>query len=71
MNAGYARVSRNDQRLERLTAGRVALGAAMAVLPGVGLLSLVWLYALAVGVALIVLALKVRGLRKGEDCRES
>ena len=37
----------------------VALGAAMAVLPGVGLLSLVWLlglYALAVGVALIVLA---------------
>ena len=46
----------------------VALGAAMAVLPGVGLLSLVWLvglYALAVGVALIVLALRVRGLRKG------
>jgi uncharacterized membrane protein HdeD (DUF308 family) len=42
----------------------VALGAAMAVLPGVGLLSLVWLvglYALAVGVALIVLALRVRG----------
>ena len=43
----------------------VAPGEAMAVLPGVGLLSLVWLYALAVGVALIVLALKVRGLRKG------
>jgi hypothetical protein len=43
----------------------VALGAAMAVLPGVGLLSLVWLYALAVGVALIVLALRLRGLRKG------
>jgi len=46
----------------------VALGAAMAVLPGVGLLSLVWLvglYALAVGVALIVLALRVRGLRRG------
>ena len=46
----------------------VALGTAMAVLPGVGLLSLVWLvglYALAVGVALIVLALRVRGLRKG------
>ena len=45
----------------------VALGAAMAVLPGVGLLSLVWLvglYALAVGVALIVLALRVRGLRR-------
>ena len=42
----------------------VALGAAMAVLPGVRLLSLVWLvglYALAVGVALIVLALRVRG----------
>jgi len=43
----------------------VALGTAMAVLPGVGLLSLVWLvglYALAVGVALIVLALRLRGL---------
>jgi uncharacterized membrane protein HdeD (DUF308 family) len=43
----------------------VALGA---VLPGVGLLSLIWLvglYALAVGVALIVLALRVRGLRRG------
>jgi uncharacterized membrane protein HdeD (DUF308 family) len=46
----------------------VALGAAMAVLPGVGLVSLVWLvglYALAVGVALIVLVLRVRGLRRG------
>jgi uncharacterized membrane protein HdeD (DUF308 family) len=46
----------------------VALGAAMAVLPGVGLLSLAWLvglYALAVGVALIVLALRLRGLRRG------
>ena len=46
----------------------VALGTAMAVLPGVGLLSLVWLvglYALAVGVALIVLALRLRGLRRG------
>jgi len=45
----------------------VALGAGVAVLPGVGLLSLVWLvglYALAVGVALIVLALRVRGLRR-------
>jgi hypothetical protein len=42
----------------------VALGAAMAVLPDVGLLSLVWLYALAVGVALIVLALRLRGLRR-------
>jgi uncharacterized membrane protein HdeD (DUF308 family) len=46
----------------------VTLGAAMAVLPGVGLLSLVWLvglYALAVGVALIVLVLRLRGLRRG------
>jgi hypothetical protein len=43
----------------------VALGAAMAVLPHVGLLSLVGLYALAVGVALIVLALRLRGLRRG------
>jgi uncharacterized membrane protein HdeD (DUF308 family) len=44
----------------------VALRA--AVLPGVGLLWLVWflgLYALAVGVALIVLALRLRRLRKG------
>ena len=42
----------------------VVLGVAMAVLPGVGVLSLIWLvglYALAVGVALIVLALRVRG----------
>ena len=36
----------------------VALGTAMAVLPG-------GLYALAVGVALIVLALRLRGLRRG------
>jgi hypothetical protein len=43
----------------------VALGAAMAVLPGVGLVWLVGLYALAVGVALIVLALRLRGLRRG------
>jgi uncharacterized membrane protein HdeD (DUF308 family) len=46
----------------------VALGAAMALLPGVWLLSLVGLvglYALAVGVALIVLALRLRGLRRG------
>jgi hypothetical protein len=34
----------------------------MAVLPAVGLLSL---YALAVGVALIVLALRLQGLRRG------
>jgi uncharacterized membrane protein HdeD (DUF308 family) len=46
----------------------VPLGMALAVLPGLGLLSLVWLvglYALAVGVALIVLALRLRGLRRG------
>jgi hypothetical protein len=43
----------------------VTLGAAMAVLPGVGLLSLVWLVRLyAVGVAPIVLALRLRGLRR-------
>jgi uncharacterized membrane protein HdeD (DUF308 family) len=50
----------------------VALEVAMAVLPGVGLLSLVWLvglYALAVGVALIVLALRLRGQRRREDRR--
>jgi hypothetical protein len=44
----------------------VALG--MALLTGVGLLSPVWLvglYALAVGVALIVIALRVRRLRRG------
>jgi uncharacterized membrane protein HdeD (DUF308 family) len=38
----------------------------------VGLLSLVWLvglYALAVGVALIVLALRLRGQRRREDRR--
>ncbi len=50
----------------------VALGVAMVVPPGVGLLSLVWLvglYALAVGVALIVLALRVRGLQGRENRR--
>ena len=44
----------------------------MAVLPGVGLLSLVWLvglYALTVGVALIVLALRLREQRRREDRR--
>jgi hypothetical protein len=43
----------------------VVLGAAMAVLPGVGSLSLVWLvglYAPEVAVVLIVLALRLRGL---------
>ena len=50
----------------------VALEAAMAVLPGVELLSLVWLVglcALAVGVALIVLALRVRGPQGGLNPR--
>jgi uncharacterized membrane protein HdeD (DUF308 family) len=44
----------------------VALGVAMAFLPGVGLLSLIWLvglYALFIGVALIMLAFRVRGMR--------
>ena len=42
----------------------VILGVTMALLPGVGLLSLVWLvgvYALAAGAALIALAFRVRG----------
>jgi uncharacterized membrane protein HdeD (DUF308 family) len=47
----------------------VIFGMILAVLPGVGLLSLVWLYALAVGVALIVLALRVRRLQSREGCR--
>jgi uncharacterized membrane protein HdeD (DUF308 family) len=50
----------------------VIFGIILAVLPGVGLLSLVWLvglYALAIGVALIVLALRVRGLRRREGRR--
>jgi uncharacterized membrane protein HdeD (DUF308 family) len=45
----------------------VALGVAMAVLPGVGVVSIIWLvglYALAVGVALIVLAFRVRDTRR-------
>jgi uncharacterized membrane protein HdeD (DUF308 family) len=45
----------------------VVLGVAMAVLPGVGVLSLIWLvglYALAVGVAMIVLAFRVRDARR-------
>jgi uncharacterized membrane protein HdeD (DUF308 family) len=48
----------------------VIFGIILAVLPGVGLLSLIWLvglYALAVGVALIALALKVRGLGRREN----
>jgi hypothetical protein len=60
-------VSRKNQSSERRTVGRESgcrPRAAIVVLPGVGLLSLLWLfglYALAVGVALIVLALRVRG----------
>lgn len=49
----------------------VILGVAMALLPGVGLLSLVWLvglYALAAGAALIALALRLRGAgRRGRS----
>ena len=50
----------------------IVLGAAMAVLPGVGLPALIWLvglYALAAGVALIVLALRVRGRRQATGSR--
>jgi len=50
----------------------VIFGTILAVLPGVGLLSLVWLvglYALVVGVALIVLALRVRRLQGRENRR--
>jgi uncharacterized membrane protein HdeD (DUF308 family) len=45
----------------------VVLGVAMAVLPGVGVLSLIWLvglYALTVGVAMIVLAFRMRDARR-------
>ena len=45
----------------------VVLGMAMAVLPSVGVLSLIWLvglYALAVGIAMIVLAFRVRDVRR-------
>ena len=44
----------------------------MAVLPGVGLLSLVWLigiYAILFGIALFVLALRARGLQNREGRR--
>lgn len=49
----------------------VALGVAMTVLPGVGLPSLVGLYALLVGVALIVLAFRARGLPAYQNRRVS
>jgi len=44
----------------------------MAVLPGVGLLSLVWLigiYTILFGIALIVLALRARGLQNRDGRR--
>jgi uncharacterized membrane protein HdeD (DUF308 family) len=50
----------------------VILGIIPAVLPGVGLLSLVWLigiYAILFGIALIVLALRARGLQNREGRR--
>jgi uncharacterized membrane protein HdeD (DUF308 family) len=50
----------------------VVFGIILAVLPGVGLLSVVWLvglYALAIGVALLVLAFRVRGLQRREGRR--
>jgi uncharacterized membrane protein HdeD (DUF308 family) len=50
----------------------VVLGVAMAVLPGVGILSLIWLlglYALAIGVAMIVLAFRVRDARRRRSSR--
>ena len=50
----------------------VAFGVILAVLPGVGLLSLVWLvgiYALILGVALIVLGFRARGHRQANGSR--
>jgi uncharacterized membrane protein HdeD (DUF308 family) len=50
----------------------VVLGVTMTVLPGVGLLSLIWLvglYALAIGVAMIVLAFRVRDARRSRSTR--
>ena len=48
----------------------VLFGLILAVLPGVGLLSLVWLvgiYALVFGIVLIVLGFRVRGYRQGSS----
>ena len=45
----------------------ILFGLALAVLPGVGLLSLVWLmgiYALVFGIALVVLGFRVQGHRQ-------
>jgi uncharacterized membrane protein HdeD (DUF308 family) len=50
----------------------VIFGTIAAVLPGAGLLSLVWLigiYAILFGIALIVLALRARGLQNREGSR--
>jgi uncharacterized membrane protein HdeD (DUF308 family) len=50
----------------------VIFGIIPAVLPGVGLLSLAWLigiYAILFGIALIVLALRARGLQNREGSR--
>lgn len=50
----------------------VIFGIILAVLPGVGLLSVVWIigiYALVFGIALIVLAFRVRGRRRTTDSR--
>jgi uncharacterized membrane protein HdeD (DUF308 family) len=50
----------------------VLFGVVLAVLPGVGLLSLVWLvgiYALIFGVALIVLGFRARGHRQENESR--
>jgi uncharacterized membrane protein HdeD (DUF308 family) len=52
----------------------VVFGVILGVLPGVGLLSLVWLlgiYALIFGVALIVLGFRVRGHRQANGSRVS
>jgi uncharacterized membrane protein HdeD (DUF308 family) len=52
----------------------VIFGIILAVLPGVGLLSVVWLigiYAILFGIALIVVAFGVRGERGGGESRVS
>jgi len=44
----------------------IVLGAAIFLFPGAGLLAVVWfvaVYALAAGVTLVILALRLRGLR--------
>lgn len=50
----------------------VVFGILLAVLPGVGLLSVVWLvgiYALVLGVVLIVLGFRARGYRQASRVR--